>query len=39
VKCPAEEKGKREKLPLTNAKRSCGKTDTRTNKGYWNFLL
>jgi hypothetical protein len=32
LKCPAEESENYEKLPLTNAKKSCGKTDTRTSK-------
>jgi hypothetical protein len=32
LKCPAEENENCVKLPLTNAKKSCGKTDTRTNR-------
>ena len=30
-KCPAEENANCEKSPPTSARRSCGKTDTRTN--------
>jgi hypothetical protein len=33
VKCPAEENENCEKSPLTNARKNCGKTDTRTNRG------
>jgi hypothetical protein len=32
LKCPAEENANCERSLLTNAKKSCGKTDTRTNK-------
>jgi hypothetical protein len=32
LKCPAEENGNCGKSPLTNARKSCGKTDTRTSK-------
>jgi hypothetical protein len=32
LKCPAEENANCERSPLTNAKKSCGKTDIRTNK-------
>jgi hypothetical protein len=32
VKCPAEENENCEKSPLTNARKNCGKTDTRTSK-------
>jgi hypothetical protein len=39
VKCPAEENENCVKLPLTNAKKSCGKTDTRTNRGLLGFFI
>jgi hypothetical protein len=32
LKCPAEERENCEKSPLTNARKNCGKTDTRANK-------
>jgi hypothetical protein len=32
LKCPAEERENCEKSPLTNARKNCGKTDTRTSK-------
>ena len=32
-KCPAEEKENCAKLPRTNARKNCGKTDTRINNG------
>jgi hypothetical protein len=32
AQCPAEEKENCGKSPLTNAKKSCGKIDTRTSK-------
>jgi hypothetical protein len=32
LKCPAEEKENCEKSPLTNARKNCGKTDTRANR-------
>jgi hypothetical protein len=32
-KCPAEEKENCEKSPRTNARKNCGKTDTKTNNG------
>jgi hypothetical protein len=32
LKCPAEENANCGKSPLTNARKNCGKTDTRTNK-------
>jgi hypothetical protein len=35
--CPAEESENCEKLPLTNARKNCGKTDTRTNS--WIYVL
>ncbi|MDR1252691.1 MAG: hypothetical protein LBK62_11095 [Treponema sp.] len=37
LKCPAEENANCGKSPLTNAKKSCGKTDTRTNEVENNF--
>jgi hypothetical protein len=39
LKCPAEENENCEKLPLTNAKKSCGKTDTRTNRAFFGMFF